>query len=113
MCGRYVLMASPRQLQETYRATLTMELSDHRAAYNVCPTHQMPVVMESADERTVRSCRWGLIPRWARSASDVPLMINARSDTLAEKLSFIEPFSSMCCFVTAHGIYECHSETDV
>src|SRR5690625_7629498 len=112
MCGRYVLMASPRQLQETYRATLTMELSDHRAAYNVCPTHQMPVVMESADERTVRACRWGLIPRWARSASDVPLMINARSETLAEKPSFREPFRTQRCVVPANGFYEWQTSSE-
>src|SRR5690625_7645986 len=84
MCGRYVLMASPRQLQETYRATLTMELSDHRAAYNVCPTHQMPVVMESADERTVRSCRWGRTPPWAGPAQEVPPMTTPAPEPPAE-----------------------------
>src|SRR5690554_4553982 len=112
MCGRYVLMATPRQLQETYRASLSSGLSAYRAAYNVCPTHHMPVVVETPEGRTIWPGRWGLIPRWARTPSDGPLMINARSETLAKKRSFQQPFRSQRCVVPANGFYEWQASSD-
>ena len=50
--------------------------------------------------------RWGLVPFWAKEASIGYKMINAKSETLAEKPSFRKPFKEKRCLVLADGFYE-------
>jgi putative SOS response-associated peptidase YedK len=50
--------------------------------------------------------RWGLIPVWAKEASMGSRMINARSETAAEKPSFRTAFKRRRCLIPADGFYE-------
>jgi putative SOS response-associated peptidase YedK len=50
--------------------------------------------------------RWGLIPAWATDKSIGNQMINARSETLAQKPTFKRPFASQRCIIMADGYYE-------
>ena len=50
------------------------------------------------------SCRWGLIPSWAKAIGK-PL-INARSETAHEKPTFRGSFKSKRCLVFASGYFE-------
>ncbi len=50
--------------------------------------------------------RWGLIPRWAMNRSIGSRMINARGETVADKLSFRGAFRRRRCLVLADGFYE-------
>jgi len=49
---------------------------------------------------------WGLIPFWAKDPSIGNRMINARSETLAEKNSFKNAYRRRRCLVLADGFFE-------
>ncbi len=50
--------------------------------------------------------RWGLVPYWAEDASVGDKMINARSETAAEKPAFRESLQRCRCLIPADGFYE-------
>ena len=50
--------------------------------------------------------KWGLIPNWAKDASVGPKMINAMSETAAEKPAFREAMQKRRCLIPADGFYE-------
>ena len=50
--------------------------------------------------------RWGLVPFWAKDESIGDRLINARSETAAEKPSFREAFKARRCLIPADGFYE-------
>lgn len=57
-------------------------------------------------ERSLRLARWGLVPSWSTDPSGGARMINARSETVAEKPAFREALASRRCLVPAEGYYE-------
>ena len=85
-----------------------------RPRYNVAPGQDVAVV-RSADPgsrsragsgRGLAMLRWGLIPAWARDPAIAWKLINARSETAAEKPSFRAAFRSRRCLIPADGFYE-------
>jgi len=71
--------------------------------YNVCPTNQIHVVVPG---RRLTSMRWGFIPQWYKAPNDGPLLINARSETIAQKPAFREACRARRCLIPANGFYE-------
>jgi putative SOS response-associated peptidase YedK len=50
--------------------------------------------------------RWGLIPYWAKDPAIGSRMINARSESVADKPAYKEAFRKRRCLVVADGFYE-------
>jgi putative SOS response-associated peptidase YedK len=50
--------------------------------------------------------RWGFIPHWYKKPNDGPLLINARSETLAEKPAFRAAARTQRGIIIATGFYE-------
>ncbi len=75
--------------------------------YNAAPTQQLAVLRREDAEapRGVAHLRWGLVPSWARPGK-LPTLINARSETAAEKPSFKRALGRRRCLVFADGFYE-------
>lgn len=103
MCGRYTLKTEPRLLAEQFALATIPALE---ARYNIAPTQDVPVVRTTADGRQLALLRWGLIPGWASDPSIGARMINARSETVAEKPAFRTAFKQRRCLVLADGFYE-------
>ena len=80
--------------------------------YNVCPTNAVGVVTSDAGARRLRAMRWGFVPAWYKATNDGPLIINARSDTIATKPAFREAVRSRRCIVPASGFYEWETGPD-
>lgn len=78
--------------------------------YNVCPTTQIHVVSLSEVGRQLGAMRWGFVPSWYKKPNDGPLLINARSETIAEKPAFREAARARRCIIPASGFYEWHRE---
>lgn len=111
MCGRFTLTAELNALRRRFLA-LAEDVSLNRPRFNIAPTQNMPVIRHEKEGRKIRELRWGLIPRWAKEASIGQRMINARSETLAEKPSFRPLLHRRRCLVPADGYYEwCKTET--
>lgn len=105
MCGRFVSSSPPQRIAEHFGADL--ETEPLRESYNVAPTNDVYGVVADADgHRAVQSFRWGLLPSWAKEASVGSRMINARSETAAEKPAFRSSFARRRCIVPMDGFYE-------
>ena len=82
------------------------EQPDVRLRYNVAPTQLVSAIRSDGQSRSLDLLRWGLIPAWAKDKSIGSRMINARSETVAEKPSFRSAFKSRRCLIVADGFYE-------
>jgi len=105
MCGRYTLVTPVETLAEEFG--LSGPLPDMRTSYNVAPTQEVAAVVAGDGEgRRLEMLRWGLIPSWADDPGIGSRMINARSESVAEKPSFRRAFKDRRCLIPADGFYE-------
>ncbi len=104
MCGRFVSAAPPDELARYFGATPTETVLEDN--YNVAPTDRVYAVRAEAGHRVLTSLRWGLIPSWAPDPKIGSKMINARSETVADKPAFRTAFRKRRCLVPADAFYE-------
>ena len=106
MCGRYTLVVDGAGLWEELGLDGPPELIEAR--YNIAPTQQAPVVglREGASRPRLVRMRWGLVPSWAEDLKVGARMINARSETAAEKPAFRRALERRRCLVPATGFFE-------
>ena len=103
MCGRYSLIADLQDL--IFQFEFDGSDFEHSPRYNVAPT-QPVVTVTNREGRRAEYMRWGLIPSWAKDASTGSPLINARSETLAQKPSFRDALRRRRCLILADGFYE-------
>ncbi len=111
MCGRFVLDTAAAQAVAALGAeTVSDVLEDDpvlsRPRYNICPTQTVPVVRAGEEGREGVPMRWGFLPHWYKTPTDGPLLINARSETVAEKPAFRAACRERRCLIPASGFYE-------
>ena len=104
MCGRYTLRTPVETLAEEFG--ITGPLPEVPTRFNVAPTQEVAAVLEEDEKRKLKMLRWGLIPSWADDPAIGNRMINARSETAAQKPSFRSAFRKRRCLVLADGFYE-------
>jgi putative SOS response-associated peptidase YedK len=104
MCGRVTLTHPVAAMIALFDAVPGNDLPVG-PKYNVCPTDSVGVV--TADQgRRYRAMRWGFVPTWYKTPGDGPLIINARSDTIAIKPAFRVAVRERRCIVPVSGFYE-------
>ena len=104
MCGRYTVSDPGQILTDLHVAGLDAPLVPR---YNVAPTQNVPVIRQTAEgARRLGFLRWGLIPSWAKDPSIGNRMINARSETAAEKPSFRAAVKKRRCLLITDGFFE-------
>lgn len=115
MCCRYVLLQEhAKSFLETLGVLLSAGTSLPPTRYNIPPGGRIPAIRNvdptagrvSLSTRELTSLHWGLTPAWARSPSDPPPVVNARSESLAEKPTFRDAFRTRRCLIPASGFYE-------
>jgi putative SOS response-associated peptidase YedK len=104
MCGRYTLTVPLSNLVDVFE--VPPPVFDYQPRYNIAPTQEVPVVAQDDRGRRMGLLRWGLIPSWARDPAMGSRLINARSETVAEKPAFRSAFQRRRCLVPADGFYE-------
>lgn len=104
MCGRFTLTASGQLLMEELGLLSIPE--DYRPRYNVAPGQPILAARDGDEGRKGAMLKWGLVPSWAKDPSIGNKMINARSETVAEKPSFRRAFDRRRCIIPADGFYE-------
>ena len=109
MCGRFTLRTDPETLTETFPGFTTPAADEMSPRYNIVPSQRVAVVPNNR-ENSVEFFQWGLIPSWAKDPKIGNRMINARSETLAEKPSFRTPYKRRRCLILSDGFYEWRAE---
>ena len=105
MCGRFVSSSSADAISKFFGASFEGEALP--ANFNVAPTQDVLAVLADADgERTVQTFHWGLVPSWAKDIKIGSKMINARSETIAEKPAFKGVFKKHRLLIPMDGFYE-------
>jgi len=125
MCGRFTLKTDPKVIASQFKvssiAILEGRIADltspsvsvdqvdseiFKPNFNVAPTHQIPAIVSQGEETLLTAFAWGLVPTWAKDPAIGSRMINARSETAAEKPSFRSALVKRRCIVPADGWYE-------
>ena len=111
MCGRFSLRTPLHQLIDQFLLTSPPDLS-LTPRFNIAPTQTIMAVRRQAEhpERELAAFHWGLIPSWSKDAKIGNRMINARSETVAEKPSFRDAFKHRRCLILCDGYYEWQAE---
>jgi putative SOS response-associated peptidase YedK len=103
MCGRYVVTKPITKTKDLVKTNIKVEDKDN---YNAHPTQKLPIIKSYTNGRALENCEWGLIPSWAKDKRDFRPLINARLETLMEKVSFKKLIQTSRCLVVADGYYE-------
>lgn len=104
MCGRYTLTADGETVRTAFG--LVEAPFDYRPRYNIAPQQDVLVVANGRAGRRAGIMRWGLVPGWAETAAEGVRMINARSETVAERPAYREAFERRRCLIPADSFYE-------
>ena len=104
MCGRFLLTSPGHVLAEQF--SLPRPPAELHARYNIAPSQALGTIDDAELTRRWSPRRWGLIPAWAKDPEIGNRLINARSETAAEKPSFRSAFQKRRCIVPADGFYE-------
>ncbi len=104
MCGRYGFTI--RDKKKFYkRFNIQNTLDGYGQNYNVSPGVENPVIITHSPNQIVLML-WGLLPVWAKDRSIGYSLINARSESVAEKTSFKKAFSERRCLIPMNFFYE-------
>lgn len=104
MCGRFVSTSSASEVADAFAALV--RAVDVPPNYNIAPTATIYGVVSREKQRFVENFSWGLVPVWAKDRSRAASLINARSETVAEKPSFRGLLTHYRCVIPLTGYYE-------
>jgi putative SOS response-associated peptidase YedK len=108
MCGRFAFFSPREAILEAFG--LDFEPAGG-PRYNISPTQAVSVIhLDKAGSIVSDTCRWGLVPFWAKDPAIGSRMINARAETLADKPAYRQAFARRRCLVLASGFYEWHTD---
>lgn len=103
MCGRFSNTGNEELLAA--RFGFKAKGVEFEPRYNQAPGQDAAVVTGHG-ERSLGFMRWGLVPAWAKDKAKFVGLINARAESLADKLSFRSAYRRRRCLVLADGYYE-------
>jgi len=109
MCGRYTITKPVFKTEKIVKKVISVENDDN---YNAHPQQKLPVIKQYVNGKTLERLEWGLTPAWAKEKNIRPL-INARLETLGEKISFKNLIKSYRCLIVADGYYEWKREKNM
>lgn len=105
MCGRFTMTHPDEAIARLFAATPGNDLPEV-PRFNICPTNPVAAITSEGGTRRMRALRWGFLPAWYKTPADGPLIINARSDTVATKPAFRQAIRQRRCLIPATGFYE-------
>ncbi|HZX56337.1 MAG TPA: SOS response-associated peptidase [Ilumatobacteraceae bacterium] len=105
MCGRFVSSSPPDELAKYFDVDAVAE-QVIEPNYNVAPSQDVFVVVESGGVRRLDRFRWGLVPFWAKDPTTGYKMINARAESVTDKNAYKRAFQKRRCIIPADGFFE-------
>src|SRR4030095_387506 len=108
MCGRFGASFKYRDIKILWN--LHGDFPGFFPRHNIAPSQDVPVIRRKWDGNEVKPISWGLVPSRTLDRSIGQRMINARGETLLEKISFKQLVARRRCLVPADGFYEWRRE---
>jgi len=105
MCGRFVSSSPPDELAKYFDVDAVAE-QVIEPSYNVAPSQDVFVVVETGGVRRLDRFRWGLVPFWAKDPTTGYKMINARAESVTDKNAYKRAFQKRRCIIPADGFFE-------
>ena len=102
MCGRYVIKNPVTKTSKLVKSAIQVDDIEN---YNAHPYKKLPVIKKYKNGNTLENLKWGLIPNWVKD-KDFKALINARLETIDEKVSFKKLIKNNRCVAVADGFYE-------
>ncbi len=102
MCGRYSLSKRKEQLEERFQAEM---LADFKPRFNIAPTQLVPVIT-SDSPKGFSFFYWGVTPDFGHNKPVAQKLINAKADSVNEKISTKGAFQRRRCIIPADGYFE-------
>lgn len=108
MCGRSACTLAPNEVAVIFSVMNWKDKEKYQPSYNMGPGRYLPVLREnSKGEKEIVSMKWGLVPSFSKSEKGTGhLMINARSESVAEKPMFSRLAKNRRCVIVADGYFE-------
>jgi putative SOS response-associated peptidase YedK len=103
MCGLYSFRKAPEETRTLFNY---LEQPNFPPRQYVTPGSPIAIVTQGSGSRHFNLVRWGFIPSWTKELKPGKPLINARSETIAEKPSFRNAFRRRRCLIPADGFYE-------
>ncbi len=103
MCGRYVITRPVSKTADIVKTNIKVEDNDN---YNAHPTQKLPVIKSYTNGKALEYCEWGLVPSWSKKMDKFKPLINARMETLMDKVTFKNLIKTSRCLIPADGYIE-------
>ena len=103
MCGRYVITKPVSKTANIVKTNIKVDNTDN---YNAHPTQKLPIIKSYTNGKALESYEWGLVPSWSKKLDKFKPLINARMETLMEKITFKNLIQTSRCLIPADGYYE-------
>jgi putative SOS response-associated peptidase YedK len=111
MCGRFTLTATPEEVAALFGV---VDCDPFPPRFNIAPTQPILAIISAPPrapgsnlpDRQAVLLRWGLIPSWAKNPKDLPLMINARAESVGEKAAFKAALRHRRILIPTSGFFE-------
>ena len=108
MCGRFTLNVTSNDMTDYLRNNYHIEEWEHirLPRYNVAPGQNILTIIHDGSKFRAGPLKWGFIPFFSKSEETAYKMINAKSETVAEKPSFKSSLQNKRCIILADSFYE-------
>ena len=103
MCGRYKITKPVTKTADLVKTNIKVEDSEN---YNAHPTQKLPIIKSYTNGKALELCEWGLVPAWSKKLDKFSPLINARKETLMDKITFKNLIQTSRCLVPVDGYYE-------
>ncbi len=104
MCGRYTLLAEELDILEAFGISNPIE--EYQPRYNIAPGQNILAIVSDGQKKKAGYLKWGLVPNWAKDPKIGYKMINARTESAADKPSFKRLMEQRRCLIVADSFYE-------
>ncbi len=106
MCGRYSLAKSKEEIQKRFAVQIKGTFDPQ---YNIAPL-QSCAVITNQHPNDVQFYKWGLIPSWSIDNTTGINLINARAESVYQKIPFKHIIKNQRCLVLSDGFFEWRKE---
>jgi putative SOS response-associated peptidase YedK len=109
MCGRFSITINQEELKA--HLSTNYNVANFSAVFklprfNISPGQEIIAIINDGNNNRVGHLKWGFIPSFAKDEKIGFSMINAKSETIDQKISYRQSFEKRRCLILADSFYE-------